>query len=161
MTEKEPRSPAALRTLRLWPADADLAKRLFGLLARVFDEESEDLSDEYVQRLLSRDDFWAVAAFRGDELVGGVTAHALPMTRRQAFEVFIYDIAVVADHRRKGVGRKLVMHLQNEAASLGIQDAFVAADNEDAHALDFYRALGGTESPVTMFTLVQRPRPPV
>jgi aminoglycoside 3-N-acetyltransferase I len=28
---------------------------------------------------------------------------------------------------------------------------FVPADNGDTHALDFYRALGATASPVTMF----------
>jgi hypothetical protein len=32
-----------------------------------------------------------------------------------------------------------------------IAELFVAADNEDTHALDFYRALGGTASPVTIF----------
>jgi aminoglycoside 3-N-acetyltransferase I len=118
MNENEPTSPPTLRTVRLHSADVDLAKALFGLMARVFDENSEALSDGYVQRLLSRDDFWAVAAFWGDELVGGVTAHTLPLTRTEAFEVFIYDIAVLADYQRRGVGRELVMHLQNEAATL-------------------------------------------
>jgi aminoglycoside 3-N-acetyltransferase I len=33
---------------------------------------------------------------------------------------------------------------------------FVAADNEDVHAIDFYKALGGTDSPVTMFTFDTR-----
>jgi hypothetical protein len=29
---------------------------------------------------------------------------------------------------------------------------FVAVADEDVHAMDFYRAVGGAESPVTMFS---------
>jgi len=49
------------------------------------------------------------------------------------------------------VGRHLVTELRNSAAASGIANVFVAADNDDVHALDFYRALGGTASPVTLF----------
>jgi aminoglycoside 3-N-acetyltransferase I len=38
------------------------------------------------------------------------------------------------------------------AAAAGITVAFVPADNEDVHALDFYSALGGIPAPVTIFT---------
>jgi aminoglycoside 3-N-acetyltransferase I len=37
------------------------------------------------------------------------------------------------------------------AAAMGIDEVFAAADNDDRHALDFYRALGGSPSPVTFF----------
>jgi len=33
---------------------------------------------------------------------------------------------------------------------------FVAADNQDLHALDFYRAMGGEPSPVTIFSFTER-----
>lgn len=141
-----------MRTKRLTSDDLVLARRLFTLMAEVFDEESEPLDDAYLERLLRREDFWAIAAFAGEDVVGGITAHALPMTRTASTELFIYDIAVRADHQRKGVGRLLMTALREEAASLGIRDVFVAADNEDAHALDFYRALGGVPAPVTFFS---------
>src|SRR6185369_17128519 len=111
----------------------------------------EVLSDRYLDSLLAREDFWALAAFDGDQIIGGVTAHSLPMTNTEAVEVFIYDLAVRHDHHRKGVGRHLVTELRNSAAASGIANVFVAADNDDLHALDFYRALGGTASPVTLF----------
>lgn len=122
-------------------------------MAEVFDEECEDLGDGYLDRLLCREGFWAIAAFTDDdELIGGLTAHTLPMTRAEASEIFIYDIAVRSDQQRKGVGRLLMTELRREAANAGIQDVFVAADDDDVHALDFYRALGGVPSPVTFFT---------
>lgn len=137
---------------RLTEMDRQLARELFGLLARVFDEPSRPLSDEYVEGLLARRDFWAMAAFMGTQLVGGVTAHTLPLTREEGAEIFIYDVAVEPAAQRHGVGRLLTDALRREAAALGIDVAFVAADNDDRHALAFYRALGGDAAPVTMFT---------
>ncbi|MEO8482303.1 MAG: hypothetical protein ABI634_08850, partial [Acidobacteriota bacterium] len=49
-------------------------------------------------------------------------------------------------------GPKARMALRAEAANAGIADVFVLVDNEDEHALDFYRAMGGASSPVTAFT---------
>jgi aminoglycoside 3-N-acetyltransferase I len=145
-----------IRVKRLTAADRDLAKNLFALMADVFEERSEPLGDAYLDRLLARPDFWAIAALSGDEVVGGVTAHTLPMTRAESSEMFIYDIAVRGDHQRRGVGRCLIAALREGAAAVGIHDLFVPADDEDLHALDFYRALGGTASPVTIFTFSER-----
>ena len=77
------------------------------------------------------------------------------MTRTESSEIFIYDLAVHPDHQRTGVGRRLVAELRAQAAALGIGELFVPADNEDVHALDFYRAIGGAAAPVTIFTFTQ------
>jgi aminoglycoside 3-N-acetyltransferase I len=137
---------------RLAPGDSAVARRLFSTMAEMFEEEYERLSGEYLAELLGRGEFWALAATWGEEVVGGLTAHTLPMTRSESREVFIYDIAVRVDHQRRGVGRRLVSHLIRIAKDSGIHDLFVPADDEDAHAIEFYRALGGVASPVTFFT---------
>ncbi|HYO68031.1 MAG TPA: GNAT family N-acetyltransferase [Archangium sp.] len=141
-----------MRLKRLKAGDRESAKVLFALMAKVFEEGSGELSDGYVDRLLGREDFWAIAAFVDEAIVGGITAHTLPMTRTESFEIFIYDIAVRSDHQRTGIGRQLMAELRAQAAGMGIRDMFVPADNEDVHALDFYRALGGEAAPVTIFT---------
>lgn len=141
-----------IRTRRLTEGDQEVAKSLFALMANVFEEAPALLSEDYLERLLRQDSFWAVAAFVGDELVGGVTAHELPMTRAEAAELFIYDLAVRADWQRQGIGRYLLTTLRELAAVAGLQTMFVPADNDDLHALDFYQALGGIPSAVTIFT---------
>lgn len=141
-----------IRTSRLQSGEQEAARELFELMATVFGEEPGPLSDHYVDGLLRREDFWAIAAFVGREVAGGITAHMLPMTGREASEMFIYDVAVRERYQRKGVGRRLIAALSEAAAAAGVDDIFVAADNSDVHALDFYEALGGLASPVTVFT---------
>jgi aminoglycoside 3-N-acetyltransferase I len=141
---------------RLRRGDRDLARRLFAAMAEVFDEVCENLGDTYLDDLLGRDTFWAIAALSGNEVVGGLTAHTLPMTRTESAEVFIYDVAVRGDHQRLGIGRQLVTALRAAASEAGLGDVFVPVDSADEHALDFYRALGGVPAPVTMFTFSAR-----
>jgi aminoglycoside 3-N-acetyltransferase I len=145
-----------MQSIRLKTGDREVARALFSMMAEVFEEECEVLSDAYIDRLLAREEFWAIAALDGDRVIGGITAHTLPMTRAETSELFIYDVAVRSDHQRQGVGRQLVGELRQLAAAAGIRELFVPADNDDVHALDFYRALGGSASPVTFFTFARR-----
>jgi aminoglycoside 3-N-acetyltransferase I len=141
----------SLQIRRLGVNDVALARRTFHLMTVVFEEEPAPLSDDWLARLLRRPDFWGFAALRDGHPVGGITAHTLPMTRNESFELFIYDLAVDEAHQRQGIGRQLVRALQTEAAAQGISVSFVPADYEDVHALDFYRAIGGSETPVSIF----------
>ena len=143
---------ADIRINRLAVAELRRARELFLIMAGVFETPAEPLSDRYLTRMLVRDDFWALAASIDGRTVGGLTAHTLPLTRAEVSEVFIYDLAVVSEHQRQGVGRQLVTTLRSLAAAAGVSVVFVPADNEDTHALDFYRAVGGTPAPVTIFT---------
>lgn len=137
---------------RLGPGDARAAGVMFAKMAAVFGEDSEPLEEGYVDDLLGRDSFWAMAAFVGTEIVGGLTAHTLPMTRSSSSELFIFDLAVREDHRRQGVASLLLRDVRSRAAVADIPVAFVPAEDEDVHAFDFYRAQGGAATAVTFFT---------
>jgi aminoglycoside 3-N-acetyltransferase I len=141
---------------RLRPGERAVARALFSLMAEVFHEVASPLSDAYVDQLLGDDRSWVLAASAGEEVVGGLTAHLLPMTRASGTELFIYDLAVRADHQRRGVGRRLLGHLARSSADAGVQLTFVDADAKDSGAVAFYRALGGLASPVTSFTFPSR-----
>lgn len=141
-----------IQVRRLTVLDGDLARQLFLLMSEVFAEQCAPLGEDYLRSLLSRPDFWAFAAFVGSDVVGGLTAHSLPMTRSEFSEVLIYDIAVRSDQQGKGIGRQLISTLREAANAAGIADIFVPVDNDDLEALEFYRALGGAPSPVTIFT---------
>lgn len=120
-------------------------------MADVFDTPRAALSDDYLDLLLARSEFWAFAALSDGLVVGGLTAHTLQMTAFEGAEVFLYDIAVHPDYQRRGLGRALVNTLRSEAASQSIGTVFVPVEDEDTHALDFYSALGGVATKVTFF----------
>jgi aminoglycoside 3-N-acetyltransferase I len=139
---------------RLGPGDETVARELFAMMAAVFEEhdaDSEPLTEKDVSALLGREGFWALAATEGGVVVGGLTAHVLPMTRSRSTELFIYDLAVRTDRQRRGIGRALVTELRSLGHQAGIDTAFVPADDEDTHALEFYRAIGGVPSAATFF----------
>jgi len=140
-----------VKVRRLGPPDRDLARMTFGVLADVFGEKRDRLSDAYLDELLGRPWFLVFVATVGGRTVGGLTAHVLPMTACESAEIFIYDVAVVDDYQRRGVGRRLLAAVRDEASRPGTSSVFVLADNEDAGALAFYRALGGAASGVTLF----------
>lgn len=125
---------------------------MFTMMATEFAEPNEPLTDTYLHALLDRDSFWAYVAVEGNDVVGGLTAHVLPMTRSPIPELFIYDLAVRGDRHRRGIGSALIRELRRAAAAAGIGEIFVPADNEDTHAVDFYRAQGGLASAVTFFS---------
>ena len=128
------------------------ARVLFTAMADIFGEQHSDLDDDYLDLLLRNEAFWAIAAFASENVVAGLTAYTLPMTRGEFAGLLIYDIAVGQHYRRRGIGRRLVASLRELATAAGIREIFVLADNADVHALDFYRVLGGKPSPVTLFS---------
>jgi aminoglycoside 3-N-acetyltransferase I len=136
---------------RLTCTDLLEARGLFTLMAKVFEEPSQVLSDQYLEKVLSDGRIWVLAAFVDQQQVAGLTAHLLPMTHTQSTEVMIYDLAVLETHQRQGIGGALIGQVRQLAAHQGIETVFVVVDNEDLHALDFYRKQHGQASPTTVF----------
>jgi aminoglycoside 3-N-acetyltransferase I len=137
---------------RLYSGDTAIAVSMFSMMALVLGEIPETLSLNYVESLLMRNDFWAIAALEGREPAGGLTAFTLPLTRCKTAEILIYAIAVQPGHQRRGIGRGLVDTLKKLTAEAGIGAMWVLAGNEDPHALEFYRAIGSRPMTVTIFT---------
>jgi aminoglycoside 3-N-acetyltransferase I len=137
---------------RLTPDDFELAIAVFSMMASVFRDDVDAFGADYVTRLLSRNDFCALAALEDGEPIGGLTAFILPLTRSELAELFIYDIAVQRAHQRRGIGRQLVDTVRGLAADAGIATTWVPAEDNDAGALEFYRAIGGAPAPATIFT---------
>jgi aminoglycoside 3-N-acetyltransferase I len=141
-----------ISTRRLRAGDEQEARQMAAVMAAVFEEDFEPLSDEYARGILETAAFWAVAAFDGERVVGGITAHTIPMTRTPSAELFVYDLAVHEDMRRQGVAAQLLATLRAEAAQAGITEVFVPVDADEEHALAFYRSQGGAASAVTFFS---------
>src|SRR5215203_1721832 len=115
-------------------------------LLRVFGAAFEDVptyqdavpSDDYLRSLLATPHFIVVTACDGDEVIGGLAAYELQKFERDRREIYIYDLAVAVEHRRKGVATGLIRELQRVAAARNAYVIFVQADPGDAPAIALY-----------------------
>ena len=102
---------------------------------------------QYMSGLLGNDYFIALAALSGKEVIGGIAAYELKKFEQERSEIYIYDLAVAAKHRRKGVATALIQELKNVAAVRGAYVIFIQADTgvEDEPAIALYTKLGTRE----------------
>ena len=99
----------------------------------------------YISELLADDRFIAIAAFEDSTVVGGLAAYVLPKFEQARREMYLYDLAVAAPFRRKGVASALITALRDEAAACGAYVIFVQADPPDAPAVALYERFGTRE----------------
>lgn len=129
--------------------DLPAMKGLLAMFGEVFEEpetyQGAVPSDGYLERLLAKDTFVAIAAKDGEEVVGGLAAYVLEKFERERSEVYLYDLAVLASYRRRGVARRLVEALRDVARERGAYVIFVQADPPDLPAIRLYESLGTKE----------------
>jgi aminoglycoside 3-N-acetyltransferase I len=102
-------------------------------------------SDAYFKRLLSRDYFIALVALKNGLVVGGIAAYELQKFEQERSEIYIYDLAVAAAHRREGIATALIQELKKIAVARAAYVIFVQADIEDRPAIALYTKLGVRE----------------
>lgn len=139
-------TPARYFYRRLTSADASLLKDLLRVFGEAFDQvdiyHPSVPSDDYLTRLLNNRHFIAVVALNGKEVVGGLAAYELDKFEQDRREIYIYDLAVMKGHRRKGVATGLIGELKKIASERRVYVIFVQADTEDGPAVALYERLG-------------------
>ena len=134
---------------RLGPADVPLLRTLNALFGTAFADpetyRAEPPSDAYLEGLLAKEHVVALVALAGKEVLGGLVAYELDKFERARREVYIYDLAVRAEHRRQGVATALIEHLREIAARRGAWVVYVQADHGDDPAIALYEKLGVRE----------------
>jgi aminoglycoside 3-N-acetyltransferase I len=99
----------------------------------------------YFERLLGSDYFISLAVVNDGEVVGGLAAYELRKFEQARSEIYIYDLAVAASHRRQGIATALILELKKIAAARGAYVIFVQADLKDDPAIALYTKLGRRE----------------
>ena len=75
-------------------------------------------------------------------------AYDLQKFEQQRSEIYIYDLAVAATHRRRGIATALINALRAIGAARGAWVIYVQADtgDDDAPAIALYESLGVREN---------------
>ncbi len=134
---------------KLGPLDLALMHGMLTMFGEAFDDvETYGKArprPAYLERLLASDDFIALAAVARDEVVGGLAAYELRKFEQERSEIYIYDLAVAAAYRRRGIATALIAKLTEHAAARGAYVVYVQADYVDPPAIALYSKLGQRE----------------
>jgi aminoglycoside 3-N-acetyltransferase I len=133
----------------LQPGDIARLRAMNVLFGREFEDPATwgdaPPGDAWLAELLASPTFIAVAALRGNEVVGALAAYVLPKMERERSEIYLYDLAVDARCRRQGIATAMIRELQRIAPEKGAWVIFVQADPIDPPAVALYTKLGARE----------------
>ena len=139
---------------RLAPGEAARFKKLNEMFSDVFGEEFGDGSfaaskpkETYLESLLAKPHVIPLVALAGDSVAGGLVAYVLDKFEQERSEIYIYDLAVRKEYRRRGIARSLILELKKIAQKLGAWVIYVQADKDEADlpARELYASLGERE----------------
>jgi aminoglycoside 3-N-acetyltransferase I len=137
-------------TRTLSAQDAGTLEQLNGVFGIVFEDParygSRRPSRDYLATLLRKEHFIAIVASVDQAVIGGLVAYQLDKFEQDRREIYIYDLAVLEAHRRKGIATALVEKLKLVAAERDAYVIFVQADLVDGPAIALYGKLGTKET---------------
>src|SRR5258706_4523645 len=117
---------------QLGSGDTELVRSLLSTFGQVFEDADTytraQPREEYLEALLRSDHFIALAALQVGAVIGGLAAYELRKFERERSEIYIYDLAVAAQHRRKGIATALIKQLTRIAKARAAYAILVQAD---------------------------------
>lgn len=153
---------AAIEIRRLGPADDGLVPAVAALFAEAFGEpetySAAPPGAAWRARLLGDPRVIVLVALDGATVVGALVAYDLPKLEQERSEIYIYDLAVAAAHRRRGIATALIEETRSIAAACGAWVVYVQADHGDDPAVALYTKLGRRED-VMHFDIAVPPKP--
>ena len=115
---------------RLGPGDEQVVARL-----------AEDAAPQ--SGLLAEERTIFLVAFDGDNPAGFLLAYELLRRRGDPSQLFVYEVGVDEERRRRGVATALFRELACIARAQGIRSGFVLTNEANEAAMELYRSLGG------------------
>jgi ribosomal protein S18 acetylase RimI-like enzyme len=119
---------------KLGPGDEHVLERL-----------AEQAPPARAAELLADERTILLAAFEDQEPepIGFVLAYELLRRHGEPSQLFVYEVDVAPEARRRGVARELLRELRRIARTRGIRRGFVLTNEANEAAMELYRSLGG------------------
>ena len=137
-----------MRIERIGPDGLAVMKAANQLFNEVFGEEGyhgPPPGDDHLRKLLADDKFIALVAWVDGQMAGALAGYEMVKFEAERSEIYIYDLAVREEWRRRGVATALIDALQPIARDKGAWVIFVQADPPDEPAVALYDKLGVRE----------------
>lgn len=138
---------------RLKPGDTDVIRELLALFRVAFGDDADYApekapDDGYLNELLGEPACIVLAAKTPEgDVAGGLVAYELRKFEQPRSEIYVYDLAVAAPYRRRGVATALLNRLRAIGKAVGAHVVFVQADTVDTAAVALYTKLSSSVEP--------------
>ena len=109
-----------------------------------------------VKRFLADPGHHLAVAIENGTVVGFASAVHYFHPDKPAPELWINEVGVATTHRARGLGKRILGRLIEEARALGCAEAWVITDRSNRPALRLYASLGGSERPHEQVVLTFR-----
>ena len=74
--------------------------------------------------------------------MGFLLAYRFPRVDRDQDMIYLYEIGVLPEHRRHGIGSKMIQLLKEECRSRGITEVWVGTEADNVAARALYESTG-------------------
>ncbi len=152
--------PPGFTIRQLGTADVAELRGAVAVFAQAFGDAKSygpgQTSEAYLRGLLAGDSFIAVVAEEAGRVVGTLAGYELRKCEQERSEIYIYDLAVLAEYRRRGLATAMIDCLKGVAVTRGAGVIYVQADYGDEPAIALYTKLGIRED-VMHFDIPVRP----
>ncbi|AXE21027.1 AAC(3)-I family aminoglycoside 3-N-acetyltransferase [Runella rosea] len=125
---------------------------LISVFQKVFEmDEFIYPNENHLNKLLKSPNFLAVTAKQASTIVAGMTVYILDPYYSTKPLAFIYDLAVLRDYQRQGIGKRIIDFFKSYCQQQGFEEVFVFADQVDEEAIEFYRTTKPTHESQTVY----------
>ena len=142
-------STGTITVIELGSEDVSQLRVLLGILGAAFDDaitySASPPGDDYLRRVVGGSSVIVLAAFAEETMVGGLVAYELHKLEQERSEIYIYDLAVAEEYRRRGVATALIERVKSIARQRRAWVVYVQADYVDEPAVALYTKLGVRE----------------
>ncbi len=126
---------------KLQKDDLQIFKEMIQLFVDVFERETFSMpKSDHLQKLLQNDAFYAFCVLAESKVIGGITIYVQEQYYVNKPLAYIYDLAIAQPYQRQGIGKKLLLHINQFCRKNGFEETYVPAEKDDNQAVDFYRS---------------------
>jgi ribosomal protein S18 acetylase RimI-like enzyme len=135
-----------IEVTRLKPKDAELAQRAINALKPSRERDHKNVTADYMQNFLEEDKNILILALEDHSPVGFALAYLLDRVDRNRAMILFYEIIVSDNHRRHGLGTKMVNELKRIGQDLNVMKIWVLTDQSNTAAVGLYVSTGARQA---------------
>lgn len=132
-----------MKIFRVKPKDTEIINSLIDFLKNQYDVS---VSPEHLETFVSDDRTYLFIAQLKENIMGYTISFRFPAFTEKGFLAYLYDIEVVENQRKKGIGRRLVEESLAELKKDGATELWLGTATNNTAGQALFTSTGGEKS---------------